>query len=248
MASSSQPGDLSNSALLEMWERGAEWHPLDQALMIVGYAHLDGSSEDLSEWAICQRDRRLLEIRLDTFGDRIEAYAECPACRNVLEFELSCHSLLEQGKASELARKTVEYNGVQWELRAPNSRDLSAAVVEPDLQAARAALLTRCVRPANQGDLDSGPWQGVPEAALAEHLATLDPLAEILIDLTCLTCGHTWQSLFDIATFLWSEISAYSRRLLQDIDVLARTYGWTEGESLRLTNSRRRLYVQMALS
>jgi hypothetical protein len=39
-----------------------------------------------------------------------------------------------------------------------------------------------------------------------------------------------------------------SKRLLQEIDLLARTYGWTEGEILGMTDQRRSLYVGMALS
>jgi hypothetical protein len=48
--------------------------------------------------------------------------------------------------------------------------------------------------------------------------------------------------------FFWNEIHVRGRRLLQEIDLLARTYGWTEGEILGMTDHRRRLYVGMALS
>jgi hypothetical protein len=155
---------------------------------------------------------------------------------------------VELGETHEPSRKTLAHNGVQWELRAPNSRDLAEAALAPDLPSARAVLLERCVRPASETGQVPRSWADAPEVAPAEKLAALDPLAEILIDLKCQACGHAWQSLFDIATFLWSEIRARSRRLLQDIDVLARTYGWTESEILRLGDHRRGLYVQMALS
>ena len=64
----------------------------------------------------------------------------------------------------------------------------------------------------------------------------------------CAACGHAWQSVFDIAGFFWNEIHVRGRRLLQEIDLLARTYGWTEGEILGMTDQRRSLYVGMALS
>ena len=86
------------------------------------------------------------------------------------------------------------------------------------------------------------------EAALAERLSELDPLAETLIDMCCEVCGERWQALFDIVTFFWNELHARSRRLLQEIDLLARTYGWTEGEVLRMGEQRRGLYVEMALA
>jgi hypothetical protein len=144
--------------------------------------------------------------------------------------------------------QTVEHNGVRWVMRAPNSRDLAVAAVAADVDGARAALLARCARPAIADGPGTGEWTEPQMNALGDVLADLDPLAEILIDLTCQGCGHSWQCLFDIAIFFWSEIRACSRRLLQDIDVLARTYGWTESEILRLSDRRRGLYVQMALS
>lgn len=234
--------------MLEIWERGAAWHPLDQSLLVLQYTCPDGRAEELSRWTLGRRDRRLLKIRHDTFGDRIQSYAECPACRTGLEFELSCDRILSQGQSRDPDRKTVNREGVLWELRAPNSRDLAVAVLASDLPTARAALLDRCVRSANETKQTSGSVADAPEAVLAEDLAALDPLAEILIDLTCQACGHTWRCLFDIATFLWSEIRARARRLLQEVDILARTYGWNEGEILRLGDHRRRLYVQMAIS
>ena len=86
------------------------------------------------------------------------------------------------------------------------------------------------------------------QAALAARLSELDPLAEILIDLRCAACGHAWQTVFDIANFFWNEIHLRSRRLLQEVDLLARIYGWTESEILGMTDQRRDLYVGMALS
>lgn len=85
-------------------------------------------------------------------------------------------------------------------------------------------------------------------ALLAGRLSDLDPLAEVLVDLRCELCGERWQALFDIVTFFWNELHARSRRLLQEIDLLARTYGWTEGEVLRMSEQRRGLYVEMALA
>jgi hypothetical protein len=243
-----RPSALSAARLLEIWERGAAWHPLDQALLVVQTADSDGPAEDPSEWTIGRRDRRLLEIRRDTFADRIDGCAECPACRSSLEFELSCASLIELQLSETRPERTVEHDGMPWLMRAPNSRDLAVIALEPDLHSARTALLARCARPVNEDGPRTGAWTESQQVALGEALADLDPLAEILIDLTCQACGHTWQCLFDIATFLWSEIRARSRRLLQDIDVLARTYGWTESEILRLSDRRRGLYVQMALS
>ena len=71
------------------------------------------------------------------------------------------------------------------------------------------------------------------------------PQAEIILRLTCPTCGHEWDLLFDIAEFFWREISAQAQRLLREIDTLARAYGWTEREILSLPAQRRQTYLEM---
>ncbi|MCC2641067.1 MAG: uncharacterized protein K0S45_1480 [Nitrospira sp.] len=239
---------LSAAALIEIWEQGAGRHSIDQALLVLRYACPERSFDDLCDWTVGQRDARLLEVRRDTFGDRIDCYAECPACRNGLEFELSCESLLAHRSADGTTGKTVDYAGSTWELRALNSRDLSVAATAPDARTAREAMLARCVTKRTDRAVSPVTWTDALQEALAAGLALMEPLAELLIGLACQACGHVWQSLFDIAAFLWREIVVRSRRLLQEVDVLARAYGWTESDILRMTDQRRRLYVEMALS
>jgi len=248
MTSSVQPVCLSAAELIKIWEQGAPWHPIDQALLIVQTAYPDLSSQDLSEMAIGRRDTLLLQIRRHTFGDCIEAYVECPDCRGGLEVTFSCETLLEGVPENAVARRTVEYDGIAWDLRAPNSRDMAAVAVAQDVGVAKETLLARCVQRKEAYSDNPGPVPPALQDIVGRELAVLDPQAEILIDLTCQVCGHTWQTVFDIVAFLWREIHTKARRLLQEVDVLARTYGWTETEVLGLSETRRRLYVQMALS
>jgi hypothetical protein len=76
-------------------------------------------------------------------------------------------------------------------------------------------------------------------------MAASDPVAEVLLDLRCPLCAHSWQALFDIASFLWMEISAHARRLLREVDALARAYGWGEAEILGLSATRRQAYLEL---
>lgn len=238
---------LSAAALLEVWEQGAGRHPIDQALLLLRYACPEESFEGLCEWTVGRRDAHLLELRRHTIGDRIEAYAECPACRNGLEFDLSCTALLASAATSDSGWTRVEQDGRSWELRGPNSRDLALAITAADPDQARRIILSRCVRGV-AGEDETPTWTEANEVSLARGLGEVDPLAEVLIDLPCEVCGEQWQALFDIVTFFWSELQARSRRLLQEVDLLARTYGWTEGEVLRMSEQRRGLYVEMALA
>jgi hypothetical protein len=144
--------------------------------------------------------------------------------------------------------RTVIVEGRSFRLRGPDSRDAAAVAMSGSLEAARRMLLSRCVI---HGDASDTSVDALPEpvqAAIAAELAAIDPQAEVLLDLGCPACGRAWQAILDIAAFLWAEIRARARRLLQEIDVLARTYGWTEAEILGLSDTRRGLYLQMAMS
>jgi hypothetical protein len=76
-------------------------------------------------------------------------------------------------------------------------------------------------------------------------MATADPAAEVLLNLQCPLCTHSWQAFFDIAAFFWTEISAHARRLLHEVDALARIYGWDEAEILGLSPTRRQAYLEL---
>jgi hypothetical protein len=81
--------------------------------------------------------------------------------------------------------------------------------------------------------------------ALGRTILKADPWAEITLHLSCPACRHEWDLLFDIVEFFWREISAQARRLLREIDTLARAYGWTEREILSLPAQRRQSYLEM---
>ncbi len=239
---------LSAAAMLEVWEEGAGRHPIDRALLFLQHACPEQPFEALCEWPVGRRDAHVLALRRHTIGDRIEAYAECPACRSGVEFELSCATLLASAVPVEAAIwTTVEQGSRIYELRGPNSRDLALAAEAADQEQARRTILSRCIR-RGVGRDEVVAWVESDEDVLVERLGKLDPLAEVLIDLRCDLCGQPWQMLFDIVTFFWNELQTRSRRLLQEVDLLARTYGWTEGEVLRLSEPRRRMYVEMALA
>ena len=77
-------------------------------------------------------------------------------------------------------------------------------------------------------------------------LASEESAGDLQLDFTCEACGHAWQDAFDIGGYLWREVDARARRLMRDVDVLARAYGWTESEVLALSDARRAAYVELA--
>jgi hypothetical protein len=81
--------------------------------------------------------------------------------------------------------------------------------------------------------------------ALSRHMETLDPGASVSFALDCPQCATHWQAPLDVGEMLWQKVRAAAERVLLDIDMLARAYGWTEREVLRLSPLRRAAYLQM---
>lgn len=243
-----RPTRISAAALLDLWEQGAAYPPLDHALLVLERAYPGIGREELGAYSIGRRDQLLLEVRRTLFGDRVDGCVACPSCGTKLEFVLSCSALAASQRDEHPATRTVQCGGREWEVRPPNSRDLAAVAKQPDLQIARQMLLARCVTAVAPAQEQISALPPDTQRVLEAELATLDPHAEVFIDLSCQACAHSWQTLFDIAAFLWSEIRTNARRLLQEVDVLARTYGWTQRDILDLSPTRRSWYVQMALS
>jgi len=45
--------------------------------------------------------------------------------------------------------------------------------------------------------------------------------------------------------YLWNEIDAWAYRTLQEVHTLAKAYGWSEEEILRLSAWRRHFYISL---
>jgi hypothetical protein len=238
---------FSAADLMSLWEQGSGLHPIDQALLVLGSACPEHTRDALASLTLGERDRLLVQVHRQNFGDCLDAYTECPECHERLEFSLSC-GLLTKDTTVRDTTKTVTLDGDEFSLRCPNSLDAAASASAENLETAKRILLSRCVTAVNRSELGTDIPPELMQAAIAAELAAIDPRAEMLLDLACPSCGHAWQAVFDILTFLWAKIRARARRLLQEVDALARAYGWTEADILTMAESRRGLYVQMALS
>lgn len=234
---------FSANDCLHLWEQGARLHVIDQALLVLSRAFPEANRDALMQLSLGQRDRLLLAVRQHNFGDCIDVHTTCAACSERAEFSVSCSALLADTVAAEAPAKKVTLDGAAFELRCPNSLDLAEAARGPSLEAAERVLLDRCVT-----HNDAAPITPARRAALAAALSALDPAAEIMFDLACPACCREWQALFDINQLLWLEIAARARRLVQEVDVLARVYHWHEAEIFALSENRRALYLEMALS
>ncbi len=237
---------LSAQQILHIWDVGQRQHPLDRALTLLSIAMPDCSIEMLANLSIGQRDGYLLRLRELTLGSQLDSFTECPNCSEPLEFVLQVGDLLQDAPSSGASGC---FCVADWELRFRllNSRDLVTILGCQTVQEAQQQLVSQCVEAIHY----QGEARTLPELPtdlirqLSEQVATADPQAELLLDMTCPACRHGWQVLFDIVTFFWAELNAQAKRLLQEVHTLARVYGWREADILGMSAMRRQLYLNM---
>jgi hypothetical protein len=242
----------SAAELLTVWERGAERSAVGQALLLLGAACPDKSSEALAAVTLGERNAALLDLRERMFGTMFHGVASCPGCRDVLELNFSGDDVRGAGTNRSIAElsgtmHSIRVQEYELQIRLPDSHDLEAIALLCSVSEARRALFERCVLSILHGGT-SCAREEVPDEIVQlveEQMDEIDPQGDFQLSLTCPRCGHRWAAGFDIASFLWSEIHACALRLLEDVHVLASAYGWREADILAMSSSRRQAYLEM---
>lgn len=239
---------LSAAELLLAWERGLAQPPVQRALTLLMIAWPEHSRDTLAALSIGQRDTWLLALRETLFGPQVTSLATCPACGDQLEFDFAVSDILavpSRVQNTDLYMLNVADCEIQFRL--PNSVDLQVIADVPDIASARHELFTRCIvqgyRHGEQIPVNQLPDQVV--SAVAEHMAQLDPQADVQLALTCPACANQWAATFDIGSYLWGELNAWALRLLREVHSLAAAYGWREADILAMNSIRRHCYLEM---
>jgi hypothetical protein len=236
----------STGEVLTVWDAGAGQDHAGRALLLASLARNPGAAGELAALPIGARDGLLLDLRERLFGARVEAVDCCPACATTVEIAFDVADIRVAGSAPPLDQVLVRAGGVDIEARPPTTADLLALRTCRDVGEARQVLLHRCVVAVDgQEPAGADALQEEAQAEIARALSEADPQADIELALTCAACGHDWRTHFDIVRFLWAEIEHYGTRVLRDVHLLARAYGWSERETLALSPRRRRRYLEM---
>lgn len=220
-------GGSGSVDFLALWEEGAGEHPLDRAIGLI--AAVEGTPRgEAAALPLDRRDRALYRIAARLFGNRISLIATCPDCAGETELSFSTSDALAVPLPPE---RIALADGASCRL--PDSRDLAAALHAPEPEAALLAAL-----------LDAPP--DPTRAAEAETALTgVGGLADLTLTHHCDTCGADSETAFDILDYLWRRISAEAQRLLRDIHVIARAYGWSSEAVLALSPSRRAAHIAL---
>ncbi|HEX3066929.1 MAG TPA: hypothetical protein VHX14_00015 [Thermoanaerobaculia bacterium] len=232
---------LPDEELLRVWDATRSVPPAMQAAALLDI--LTGS-EDAAQLPIGVRDRHLLALRDEWRNSAFESVIACPECAALVELSFNTPTLSETVAATSLAM-----NGTTIELRLPDSRDLAAVGSSSSIDDARANLAARCiVRATRLGEEVPPPaLDDAAIAAISGAMAAADPDGDLRIAVVCPDCAHSWDVLFDPATYVWNELETAAIGAMREVDALASAYGWTEEQILAIPSSRRRIYLGMVL-
>jgi hypothetical protein len=235
---------LTASAALDLWQAAEERPPVERSLVLAAAV---GEPDEVERLPLGRRDARLLELHAALGGGLFEATAPCPECGERAEFSIDPEELLARVDAARPV-EPVEARGFVVSWRPPDGADVAAAAAAGDTSAAERELLSRCVLAAT-GPAGEVAGPELPEDvrdALEQEMAEADPLGEVLVDVACPACATVFVADLDVGGFVWAELRARACSLLRDVDLLARTYGWTEPEVLALDERRRAAYLELA--
>jgi hypothetical protein len=190
-------------------------------------------------------DVLLLRLRQSVIGDSVRGEVICQAegCGERVQMSFRISTFLEHISAQTANRSSPDAKG--WfavpgsagrtRFRLPTPRDiaLSAQASNPELTLAR-----RCVHP---------PTARAGERRRAEQaMEAVAPLRVRDLDGTCPSCGTRLTAHFDIRQFCLREMRELAASLFDEVDLLARTYHWSEASILALSSLRRSRYAERA--
>lgn len=238
---------LGAAEVVAAWEAGRSGSATAAALTLLEMVSPREAELDLVHLPLGDRDRMLLELRRRTLGPRLESATRCDRCGEKIEVSLRTDEVVLEPREEPTHEISFERDGFAARLRLPTSEDLLAIEDCGSVEAARGALLDRLVLDARRDGSAVPPADLTADevAAVEEALERADPQAEVTLEVVCPECGHRRLAQLDVARFFVEELDVHAGRLLAEVHLLARAYGWRESEILALSAARRRRYLEM---
>jgi hypothetical protein len=216
-------------------------------MALLAAAYPEQSAASLGQLTIGQRDSLLLALREQLFGARMHGLSNCAECNETLSVDLDVEDFRLSAGASSVGPVALEEDDYAVSFRLPNSADLLPLADAGSVSEGRLMLLERLLITATHNG-SPACLDEIPEGLLSRvesRMAEIEPQAYVRLNFDCDACHCRTVTLFDIASFLWTEVEVWAVRTLREIHELARAYGWSEAEILRLSPWRRRCYMEL---
>jgi hypothetical protein len=237
----------ADQRLLSAWDQGQE--SASFAGRVRALLALTDAEDGFATLPVGAANLRLLNVQRELFGAQLFAVVDCPVCTGRMELAFSVSSVTEVMPSELPEIMSVETTGERARFRLPTWADLIAALNESGGHASD-RLLHCCLLEIERenGHPAGATGAGLSDAlvgAVAAAMEEADPLAEIRLRVVCPDCNDAFEARLDPPDFLWAEVDAGARGLLDDVHTLANAYGWREVDILALSPTRRRAYLDI---
>jgi hypothetical protein len=247
MRAGAQPlAALDGEEILRAWEAAAVAEPLRRSAAVLREVLTD-LPVDADALPVGRCDTLLLALQVGTFGSPVSGVSSCPGCGADVDVDVDLAAVLACLPAVETEypeEYVFDHNDYTVRYRLPTTTDLLAAVDDDD---PAAQISARCVSSIEQRGtviaLGNAPADVL--ADIAEHMAAADPAADIRLLVSCPDCAADWSARLDISAIFHADLTAAAWEILNEIDVLASRYGWSEHQILALSPTRRRTYLEL---
>jgi len=239
---------LSTTELLQVWEYGLQRPLPERTIHLLTTASSPGET-DVAALSIGQRDIRLLQLREWFFGSQLTNTTVCPKCAQQVEWENDVSDFRLQPLINVESTRQFELSADEFNIsfRLPATEDLAHLDPSCSLEENRLLLMERCVLHVEKKGI-ACDITALPASVLQtieEQMGKEDKQAQISLLLDCPACSHQWEMQFDIQHYLWAEINAWAKNILQEVYMLAKYFGWSEQDILYMKPQRRQLYLEM---
>ncbi len=202
-----------------------------------------------ADMTIAELDRAAAGLFTHLYGDLVICHVACPTCgeRSEVRFSLEEFAAAVAREARwdgdappDLSGPDAEGRfrlGPRARFRLPLVSDLAAASAAGGARA-REILRERCIIDCPEAEID----------AVEQAMARVAPLLETDMDTACASCGAETMTPFGIAAFLAASMSRERPVIVREVHVIARAYGWSRDEILRMPRSSRREHVALSVA
>lgn len=224
--------------MVQLWEDGQGLSSVERSMLAV--ATWGTGIDPESSPHIDELNRQVLVLHARFFGKDMEFYALCDECGEALEFVVDTSQIASAAQPPTAPPLVIDDREVRC--RPPVVGEVLSATRASD---PRRWLAGRCIEPGDDAT-DGYPHLTDDDIdALETRLREQHPLLEVTLAIVCPDCGHEWEQTLDIDGLIWRDIDLEARGLLEDVDRLARSYGWSEADILAMSPERRRRYLEL---
>ncbi len=198
--------------------------------------------------ALIVQDREFLLLRLRelTLGPDMWVRVECPRpdCAQGMEIKLRLDALPLTRRPAP-ARYLPYDDAIEFRLPTGEDQEWIASDPQEDTDLRR-RMLERCLRLRDGGGhVDVSALDDGTVAAIEERMQAAAPDLTPEMDAVCPDCRQPFVAEVDLPFLILSELRAATRRLEDEVHVLAWNYHWAEADILAMSRPKRARYVRL---